>query len=450
MRKGSRLFFTLFVVVAFLTSMLFVSCQPKESDEGEAEETAGRDYTDNEWTDGQDLSGKTVNIFGAFVDTDAEKFEKSMVTFEEATGIEVEYEGSGDFESLITVRTEGGDPPDVAAFPQPGLMQDVMNRTDHIDLNDWFSEDYMKQQYDQSWLDLGSYKGEMVGVWYRATVKSLVWYSKQVFDQEGYEIPETWDELLALSDQMVADGYTPWSIGIESSGATGWVATDWLEDIMLRTQPPEKYDQWVKGELDFNSPEVKRASKILGDIWFNKDYVLGGRNSILTVPFGDAATALVQDPPRALMHRQANFILGFLPDGTKVGEDVDYFYLPGIDEEEGKPVLGAGDCLSAFTDKPETKAVMKYLTQGISTKAWLQAGGFVSPHKDTPLEWYPSDIDRGYAEILMNADTFRFDASDLMPGQVGAGSFWKGMVDWVSGEDLEKVLTNIDNSWPEE
>jgi alpha-glucoside transport system substrate-binding protein len=450
MRKGSRLFFTLFVVVAFLTSMLFVSCQPKESDEGEAEETAGRDYTDNEWTDGQDLSGKTVNIFGAFVDTDAEKFEKSMVAFEEATGIEVEYEGSGDFESLITVRTEGGDPPDVAAFPQPGLMQDVMNRTDHIDLNDWFSQDYMQQQYAQSWLDLGTYKGEMVGVWYRATVKSLVWYSKPVFDQEGYEIPVTWDELLALSDQMVADGYTPWSIGIESSGATGWVATDWLEDIMLRTATPEKYDQWVAGELNFNSPEVKRACSIMAGIWFNDDYVLGGRNSILIVPFGDAATSLVQDPPRALMHRQANFILGFLPDDTKVGQDVDYFYLPMIDEEEGKPVLGAGDCLSAFTDKPETKAVMKYLTQGVSTKAWLQAGGFVSPHNDTPFEWYPSDIDRGYAEILINADTFRFDASDLMPGQVGAGSFWKGMVDWVSGENLDKVLTNIDKSWPEE
>src|SRR6056297_1040922 len=270
MRKGSRLFFTLFVVVAFLTSMLFVSCQPKESDEGEAEETAGKDYTDNEWTDGQDLSGKTVNIFGAFVDTDAEKFEKSMVLFEEATGIEVEYEGSGDFEALITVRTEGGDPPDVAAFPQPGLMQDIVSRADHIDLNNWFDESYMKEQYIQSWLDLATYKGEMIGVWYRASVKTLVWYSKPVFEKEGYAIPRTWDEMLALSDQMVADGYKPWSITMESSGATGWVATDWVEDILLRTAPPEKYDEWVKGELPFNSPEVKRAVEIMGDIWFNK------------------------------------------------------------------------------------------------------------------------------------------------------------------------------------
>jgi alpha-glucoside transport system substrate-binding protein len=273
-----------------------------------------------------------------------------------------------------------------------------------------------------------------------------------IFEKEGYEIPKTWDEMLALSDRMVEDGYTPWSITMESSGATGWVATDWMEDIMLRTQPPEKYDAWVKGELPFNSPEVKRAAQIMGEIWFNEDYVLGGTNTILTTPFGDGIHPLVQDPPRALLHRQANFILGFLPDpeATTIGEDLDYFYLPPIDEEEGKPVLGAGDCLSAMQEDEGVKGVMKYLTTGESTKAWLQSGGFVSPHKDTPLDWYPTEADRGYAEILQNADTFRFDASDLMPGQVGAGSFWKGMVDYVSGEDLDKVLQRIDESWPEE
>jgi alpha-glucoside transport system substrate-binding protein len=452
MRK--RLSVLIILLIAFaLVAGVFVSCgggEKESKEKAESAESSGKDYSDNEWTDGEDLSGTTVNIFGAFVDTDASRFEESMVPFEEATGIEVEYEGSGDFEALITVRTGGGDPPDIAAFPQPGLMQDVVSRVDHIDLNDWFKMSYLKGQYNQSWLDLASFKGEMVGVWYRANLKSLVWYAKPVFDKEGYEIPETWDEMLALSDQMVKDGYKPWSIGIESSGATGWVATDWIEDIMLRTASPEKYDQWVAGELPFNSPEVKRAIKIMSEIWFNVDYVLGGRNSILSVPFGDAATPLTQDPPRALMHRQANFIAGFFPDGTKIGEDVDYFYLPPIDEEQGKPVLGAGDILTAFTDKPETKAVMKYLTQGLSTKAWIEAGGFVSPHKDTPLNWYPTDVEKGYAEIIQNADTFRFDASDLMPGQVGAGSFWKGMVDYVSGDDLETVLKRIDESWPEE
>ncbi len=422
--------------------------------EGEADADSGvaaTNPTDNPWTDGQDLSGKTVNIFGAFVDVDAERFTASMVEFEKQTGIDVVYEGSGDFEVLVNVRTEGGDPPDIAAFPQPGLMADIARKGHILDLRDWFGMDYLEQQYSDAWLDLSKVDDMVAGVWYRASLKSLVWYAKPVFEKEGYAIPESWDELLALSEQMVADGYVPWSIGIESSGATGWVATDWIEDILLRTAAPEKYDAWTKGELPFSSPEVKNAARIMSEIWFNPDFVLGGTNSILTVPFGDAATPLVQDPPRALMHRQASFITAFMPDGTEIGKDVDYFYLPPINEAEfGKPVLGAGDCLSAMTDKPETKAVMKYLSTGLSTKAWLEAGGFVSPHNDTPLDWYPSAIERGYAEIILDADTFRFDGSDLMPGQVGAGSFWTGMVDYVSGIDLDRVMRDIDNSWPED
>lgn len=436
---------------------LAVGCAPSSDDQatgqdsgGDSGEPARESYTNNPYTEGEDLSGTTVNIFGAFVDTDAERFEASMEPFEEETGIEVEYEGSGDFESLITVRTEGGDPPDIAAFPQPGLMQDMVDRGNVVDLSSFLSDEYLQEQYDQSWLDLASYDGIMAGVWYRANVKSLVWYPVPEFEEAGYEIPETWDEMMALTEQMVADGNTPWSIGIESSGATGWVATDWLEDIMLRIHPPEVYDRWITGDLDFDSPEVREAMGYMEEIWKNADYVRGGTQSILTVPFGDAATPLFNDPPRAWMHRQASFIPGFFPDDVSVGEDVDYFYLPPIEEEQGSPVLGAGDLLSPMNDSPEVRAVMRWLSRGESTRAWLEAGGFVSPHADTPLDWYPSEVERGYAEILQNADTFRFDASDMMPGQVGTGAFWTGMVDWVNGESLDEVLPAIDEAWPAE
>jgi len=407
------------------------------------------DATGNPWTDGQDLSGQTVTIFGAFVDTDAENFEASMVPFEEATGIEVQYEGSADFESLITVRAEGGDPPDVAVFPQPGLMDDLVERGHILDVRDMVSESKLQENYLQSWLDMAMSGDIMAGVWYRTSLKSLVWYPHPEFGEAGYEIPETWDEMLALSDQMVSDGETPWSISMESSGATGWVATDWMEDIMLRTAPPEDYDAWVNGELPFNSDQVRRAANIMAEIWFNEDYVLGGTNSILTVPFGDGTAPLEANPPRAWLHRQASFIAGFFGEDTQLGEDMRYFYLPPIDEEEGRPVLTAGDIMSPMTDRPATAAVMSYLSEGLSTKAWVESGTMVSPHNDAQLSWYPNQWSRGYAEILQNADTVRFDASDLMPGQVGAGSFWTGMTNWVAGDDLETVLQNIDQSWPE-
>lgn len=423
---------------------LVIACTPEEE-----EDLVEVDYADNPWTEGLDLSGRRVDVFGAFVGEDASRFRESMRIFEEQTGIDVIYEGSGDFESLITVRVEGGSPPDMGAFPQPGLLGDFVSGGHVIDLNDWFSMDYLQAQYDQSWLDMATMDGIMSGFWHRANVKSLVWYPKEPFEERGYAIPETWDELIDLSDQIVADGGVPWAIGVESTGATGWVGTDWIEDILLRIAPPEVYDAWTVGEHPFDSPEVRRAFEIMSEIWFNEDYVLGGTDAILLVPFGDSPNALFENPPEAWLHRQASFITAFFPEGAVVGEDVDFFYLPPIDEEYGRPVLSAGDIYGVFNDRPEVRALANFMTKGISTKSWIEAGGFVSPHADTPLDWYTTEADRRYAEIMQNADTFRFDGSDLMPGAVGTGSFWTEMVNYVNGKDLNAVLRDIDASWPE-
>lgn len=399
----------------------------------------------------REAPGTVVNILGAFVDEDAARFEASMVPFEDRTDTDIVYEGSGDFETLITVRAEGGSPPDIAAFPQPGLAADLVRGGYVYDVADWLGMDYLQEQYNQAWLDLANIGGIQAGVWYRASVKSLVWYNIPVFEREGYQIPETWDELLALSDQMVADGHTPWTIGIESSGATGWVATDWIEDIMLRIHPPEVYDAWVAGDVKFDSPEFREALQYMSEIWLDEDYVLGGREAIVLTPFGDAATPITMSNPPALMHRQASFITAFLPQkGAEVGDTVGFFYLPSIDESLGKPVLGAGDLLGPMQDRPEVRDAIRYLSTGESTKAWIEAGGFVSPHADTPFSWYPTVADRGIAEILQQATTFRFDASDLMPGAVGAGTFWTGMTDYVNdpNANLDTILQSIDASFP--
>lgn len=441
MRTPIRVLITIAIAVTLLAPMALANGQGEE-------EVEATNPTDNPWTDGEDLSGTEVQIFGAYVDEDASRFRDAMEPFIEQTGIRVDYEGSGDFESLITVRAEGGDAPDIAAFPQPGLMEDLYDQGHVEDVSEWFGMDYLEEQYDQDWIDMSTIDGDVAGVWYRTNVKSLVWYEPNVFEEEGYEIPETWDEMLELTDQMVDDGYNPWSIAMESAGATGWVGTDWIEDIMLRVNEPEVYDQWVTNEIPFDSDEVREAFEVLEEIWFNEDYVLGGTDSILTVPFGDGINPLLTDPPQALMHRQASFIRGFMPDGTEVGPeaDVDFFYLPQIDEEQGEPVLVAGDIMSAMKDRPEVRAVMRYLSTAEGARGWLEQGGFVSPHADVDFDWYP-ELDGRYAEILDNADTVRFDASDLMPGSVGTGTFWTGMVDWTQGEELDEVLETIDEGF---
>jgi alpha-glucoside transport system substrate-binding protein len=401
------------------------------------------------------LKGTKVTMFGPFGDEDEVKFNNSVKAFEDATGIDIQYEGSKEFETTINVRVEGGNPPDIADFPQPGLMASIARSGKILDASKFVNAAWLQKEYNQGYIDTATVAGAsgeiLGGVFHRVNTKSIVWYPKVAWDAAGYEVPQTWDELKALMDTIVADGDTPWCIGIESGTATGWPATDWMEDIMLRTTSLENYDKWTTGELPFTSPEVKKAAETMAEIWFNDKYVYGGTKQIVSTSFGDSVQPMFQDPPKCYLHRQGNFITSFFETakpGVKGGVDYDFFYLPPIDEQYGKPVLFAGDIMSAFNDRPEVRAVMQYFATYEGVKGWVQAGGALSPHKDSSLDDYGTDTDRKVAEILLNATSVRFDGSDLMPGAVGSGTFWKGMTDWVSGSvQLDQALEEIQQGW---
>lgn len=400
-----------------------------------------------------EFKGTVVTMAGPFVDSDAVKFEQSVKSFEDQTGIDIQYSGSKEFEASISISIDGGNPPDIADFPQPGLLETQVKKGKVVDLNTFLDLGKLQANYNQSWLDMATMEGPngpiMAGVWGRVNGKSLVWYPKKAFDEAGYTVPQTWDEMIALSDQIVADGDAPWCIGIESGAATGWAATDWMEEFMLRTTSLENYDKWVKGELKFDSPEVRKAAEAMSDLWFKEGYAYGGRQAIVTTSFGDSPKPMFENPPKCWMHKQGNFITSFFPEGLEAGVDYDFFYLPGIDPAYGKPVLVAGDIYAMFNDRPEVRAVMEYFTTGASVEGWVRAGGAISPHKDSSLDWYTNTVDRGVAEIILNASSVRFDASDLMPGAVGSGSFWKSMTSYVSESiDLDTALKEIDASWP--
>jgi alpha-glucoside transport system substrate-binding protein len=440
------------VSLLVLATLVLAACTPAATTEAPQPTTApSGSYLERALAG--EFKGTIVTATGPFEDADAVKFDATIKEFEDKTGIDIQYEGTKEFETIISTRVDAGDPPDIADFPQPGLLANFVKAGKIVDLSTFLDMEALKKTYNQSWLDMAmmdSPNGKiMAGVWERVNGKSLVWYPKDDFDKAGYTIPQTWDELKALMDDIVADGDTPWCVGIESGAATGWPATDWMEEIMLRTTSLENYDKWTRGELPFNSPEVKHAAEVMSEIWLNDAYVYGGRAAIATTNFGDSPKPMFEDPPKCWLHKQGNFITSFFPEDAKAGVDYDFFYLPPIDSQYGKPVLVAGDIWAMFNDRPEVRAVVEYFTKGEHLKSWIQSGGAIGPHLDSSLDWYANDVDRGVAKIILEASAVRFDGSDLMPGQVGAGSFWKEMTSYISGQtDLETAMQNIDATWP--
>ncbi|MCJ7695645.1 MAG: ABC transporter substrate-binding protein [Anaerolineaceae bacterium] len=402
-----------------------------------------------------EYKGTVVSMAGPFTDQDEVLFNDSMVDFETRTGIDIQYEGSKEFEATINIRLDGGDRPDIVDFPQPGLLAYSVAKGYAIDMNTVINPAWLQQNYTSGLLNLATMAGPngsiMAGIWARANGKSFVFYPKAEFDAAGYVVPTTWDEMMALTAQIASDGDTPWCIGIESGAATGWTMTDWIEDVLLRVASPEDYDAWVAGDLKFDSPQVNEALDYIEAIWFNDAYVYGGRAAIPTIAFGDAPKPMFEEPPKCWFNRQGNFITTFFPEEKVSGVDYDFFYLPPIKAEFGKPVLGAGDIYGMFNDRPEVRAVIQYFSTGESLKLWVEQGGAILTHNDADLSWYTDPVTRGVAETIRNASTFRFDGSDLMPGAVGAGTFWKYMTDYVSGSiTRQEALQAIDASWPTE
>lgn len=400
-----------------------------------------------------DLAGQVLTIDASWGGEDKELFQSMFAYFAEATGVEVQFAGGDGFEQRVMIDAAAGSAANISVFPQPGLAADMASRGLITPLDtataDWVRDNYAA---GQSWVDLATFTGQdgqsaLYGLFYKIDVKSLVWYSPENFEDAGYEVPSTMEELRALSDQMVADGVTPWCIGLGSGPATGWPATDWVEDMMLRVNTPADYDAWVSNELKFNDPKVVAAIEEFG--WFLQEgRVAGGAGTVASTDFRDSPKGIFSSPPQCMMHRQASFIPSFFPEGTEMGLDADFFYFPAYAEKDlGTPVLGAGTLFSITKDSPAARAFIEFLKVPLAHEVWMAQKGFLTPHKGVNVDLYADATLKKMGEILLGADTFRFDGSDLMPGGVGAGSFWTGMVDYTGGTPAQQVADAIQQSW---
>jgi len=401
-----------------------------------------------------DLSGKDVTVYTSIVAPEDKPHIDSWKVFEDCTGADVKYEGSKEFETQLQVRVQSGNPPDIAYIPQPGLLQTLVGTGKVVEAPSTVS-DNVDKWFGEDWRSYGSVDGKLYAAPLGANVKSFVWYSPKMFADNGWEIPTTWDDMLALSDTIAATGIKPWCAGIESGEATGWPATDWLEDVLLRSVGPDVYDQWVAHEIPFNDPKVVESLDNVGAILKNDKYVNGGIgdvSSIATTAFQDGGLPILDG--KCALHRQASFYAANWPEGTDVSEngDVFAFYLPPMGDEFGSPVLGGGEFVAAFSDAPEVQAFQTYLSsdQWANEKAKATPnGGWVSANTGLDIANLASPVDQLSGEILQNPDAvFRFDGSDMMPGAVGAGSFWKEMTNWITGESTQDALDNIEKSWP--
>ncbi|MBC7551151.1 MAG: carbohydrate ABC transporter substrate-binding protein [Cellulomonas sp.] len=434
-------------------ALVLTACSGSDSGGGGGGETTAASGDCAEYEAYGDLSGKEVDVYAGIVTPEDTAYMDSYKPFEECTGAKINYVGDKAFETQILVRAKAGNPPDIAIIPQPGLLTQLVATGAAVEAPQAVA-DNVDKFWSADWKGYATVDGKFYGAPSGASMKSLVWYSPSEFADAGYEIPTTLDELMSLTDKMVADGKVPWCAGIGSGEATGWPITDWMEDFMLRLSGPDVYDQWVTHEIPFNAAEPTKALDAVGEYLKNPKFVNGGLGdvqSIASTTFQDGGLPILDGT--CSLHRQASFYAANFPEGTKVAEDGDVFafYLPGVTADE-KPVLGGGEFNVAFADRPEVAAFQTYL----STDTWANnkvantpAGGWISANKGMDAAKLTSPIDKLAATILQDPNAiFRFDGSDMMPAAIGSNAFWKQSTNWITGQSTKDTVDNIEAAWP--
>ena len=393
----------------------------------------------------------SVKVIAEWSGTEQANFMAVLKPFEDSTGIKVQYESLRPIDAVLTTRVAAGSPPDLAAAPNPALLVDFAKKGKVTALNNFVDMTALQANYSKSWIDLGEplKDGKLYQVYSFVSVKGLVWYNPKAFSAKSYNIPKTFDEMLTLDNQIKAGGTTPWCIGLKSGGADdGWPGSDWLKEIVLSQSGPDVYDKWVAGTQKWTSPEIKAAWQAWGKVLGPGDAnVYGGPTQITASSFKTAGDGLFSSPPKCYMHNQASFITSFFTADTPSLQpvtDFNFFALPDVVPTYAGAHVVAGDAWSMFHDTPQAEKLIKYLTTADAQTIWVRKGGKLSPNKQTPLSAYPDELSKESAQILVNTNIGRYDATDQMPTDM-RNAAWKAILTFAQDQSqLDSLLAGLD------
>lgn len=389
----------------------------------------------------------SIHIMGVWGGDELKAFRVVADGWEEQTGGRVEFEGTRDITAVLRARVMGGNPPDLAILPNPALMKEFARAGKLRAIGKILDISRIRKNYSNTWLHLGSVDGNLIGLFVKASIKSTIWYNPKEFAANRWEIPKTWGKLLSLSDQIVEEGKTPWSIAVESGGASGWPASDWIQEIFLHESGPDLYDRWVEHRIPWTHQAVKSAFQKFGKIALTGGYINGGVQAILACHYIDGSYLPFLNPPRAYLYFLGGFTQGFIakqfPD-LKPGKDYDFFSFPTIHPKYAGAVTGAADVVVMFRDTAASRSFLNYMAMAEAWEPWAKRGGYTSPARSMNLKTYPDPLAIKMARLLTTSPIFRFDADDLMPAEVQK-TFWKGTMDYLRNpEKVDSILQEIE------
>jgi alpha-glucoside transport system substrate-binding protein len=390
-------------------------------------------------TQASNVSG-SVTILADWTGPEGESFKAVLDGFKaKYPNVDAKYRPSTNIAQDLSTAVEGGNPPDLAAVPNPGLTADYQQRGALKPID--FAKDTVDANFSQDWVDLGTIDGKLYGVFFKGANKSTVWYNVHAFDDAGVEAPSTWDDLMQTAQTIKASGVPAWSI----DASDGWPLTDLFENIYARQSGPDKYRQLTTHDIAWTDDSVKQALTAMNDIFNDTDNIVGGTDGALQTDFPTSVSNVFASPPKGAMIIEGDFVPGVVAGQTPAKPETDYnfFDFPSFGNSSNV-VVGGGNEVIMFKDSPAAQALVQYLASPEAGEIWAKRGGFSSPNKNVSEDVYPDEITKRSATALANADNFLFDMSDLAPAEFGSDAEFSLLQEFFKNHDVDGTAQKLE------
>lgn len=392
---------------------------------------------------------KSVDLVNVWTGPEQDSFNAVVAPWKQQTGNTIKLETTRDLDTLLTSRLQANNPPDMAVLPNPGKMQQLAKEGKLVKLDTFLDMSQIRKDYASSLVDLGSYKGNLYAIFYKAANKAMVWYSPTQFTSNNYQVPATWQDMITLSTNIANSGKFPWSMGVAAQAASGFPSADWIAQIFLNNSGPDLYDKWVAHQIKWTDPSISQAFQMFGQIAHGPNFINGAPQSILATGFQQASFLPFTTPPQAYMYYEADFIESFLTaqfPNAKAGTDFNFFPFPTINQQFAGAITGGADVVVALKNTTAVQSLMKYMATAQAQEIWVKRGGFTSLNKSVDLSAYPDPVAQASAKQLASAPIFRFGADDLMPSAV-EDAFWTATLNYISHPDqLSSILDTMEST----
>jgi len=391
----------------------------------------------------------SIDVLTVWSTNELANFQLQNTAFKQKTGITINVESTRDLPTVLNTRVRANNPPDVTGAPGTSQYQTLASQGKIVALDKFLDMNQFRQNYAQTWIDYASFNGHLYCVLPKANSKGTIWYNPKQAQAIGATIPQTWNDLIALSDKIAGSGKYPWSMGVSSGAASGWPACDWIDQIYLSLNGPDMVDMWVNHKIPWTHPTIKQAFQYFGQIVQGKHYINGAPTSILATGFQDASYLPYDSPPKAYLYYLGDFAAGFISaqfPSLQAGTDYNFFPFPTINPTYAGAVTGGADRIFAMKDNDAIRAYMQFLSTAEAQSIWVKQGGASSVNKAIDPSIYPNDVQRNAAKQLSTATYFRASPDDQMPTAMET-AFWQGSVAYIQNPgQLDSILSSLEST----